>query len=153
MEESKEYWQDTVKVVLHVQTQKNWDAGIPLELLGQFKLRMTPNTRPYGLLPGMVFQAQVGLRSIKKGLGTGGGRLIEIERYNSIPLKNPPPDELITFKTKTDPNGVFTFAFPEPGWWCMTAAWQEPGRQWVDSGKQGPLVERATFWLHVDEKK
>ena len=42
MEEEHEFWQDTVKVVLHVQAQKGWDAvaGQPLE--------MVPLTRLYG---------------------------------------------------------------------------------------------------------
>jgi cobalt/nickel transport protein len=148
MEESKEYWQDTVKVVLHVQTQKNWDAFLPPKLLGN-QLRMTPETRPYGLWPGMIFQA-----SVWWGREVPQPRTeIEIERYNAQPVKAPPPDELITFKTRTDPNGVFTFAFPDPGWWCMTAGYQEIGRGWVAAGKKGPLRERTTLWVHVDEKK
>jgi cobalt/nickel transport protein len=153
MAESKEFVQDSVKVVLHVQTQKNWDAGLPFALLQETQFRVTPVTRPYGLLPGMVFQAHVGTRSAKKG-PTGGGRMIEIERYNAKPVKMLPPDELITFKTKTDATGVFTFAFPEPGWWSMTAshldAKQPPLKQ---GGNEGPLRERATLWIHVDEKK
>jgi uncharacterized GH25 family protein len=82
------------------------------------------------------------------------GQQVEIERYPRQPVKNPPADELITFKTKTDPNGIFTFAFPEPGWWSMTAGLQETNqRQWKDGGNEGPLRERATLWVHVDEKK
>jgi cobalt/nickel transport protein len=152
MEESKDFVQDTVKVVLHVQTQKNWDTGLPLELFDQVKFRITPLTRPYGLYPGMTFQAHAGLRPSKKG-GGGGGKLVEIERYNSQPPEKLPPDELITFKTKTDPNGVFTFAFPEAGWWSMTGAFQEKDLRWKDGGKEGPLRERATLWVHVNEKK
>jgi cobalt/nickel transport protein len=166
MEESKDFVQDTVRVVLHVQTQKNWDADLRLDTITHCKLKMTPLTRPYGLLPGMTFQARfaifvktpdvVGVGSFQPGTQNwlkGSDRQLEIERYNPQPIKNPPPDELITFKTKTDPNGIFTFAFPDPGWWCMTAEYQEKDRQWVDAGKQGPLRERTTLWVHVDEKK
>jgi cobalt/nickel transport protein len=153
MGEAKEFVQDAVKVVLHVQTQKNWDASLPVEIFGLHKLRMTPLTRPYGLFPGMIFQAHVSHVQSKFEAGQGGGRLVEIERYPSQPIKNPPPDELITFKTKTDPNGVFTFAFPEPGWWSMTAGWQEPDRRWKEGANEGPLRERATLWIQVDEKK
>ena len=149
MEESNDFVQDTVKVVLHVQTQKNWDAGLPPD---EVTLRITPFTRPYGLYPGMTFQALVGFRPSKKGQGSGG-RLVEIERYNAQPPQKLPPDELITFKTKTDPNGVFTFAFPEAGWWSMTAAFQEKDRRWKEGGKEGPLRDRATLWIHIDEKK
>lgn len=163
MEESKEFWQDTVKVVLHVQAQKNWDADRD-DVDG--KLKMVPLTRPYGLLPGMTFQARVAIfakPNLKGGFGgtdrlpekwlKAVGRQIEVERYNPQPGKNPPPDELITFKTKTDLNAVFTFAFPEPGWWSMTAEWQEKDRRWKDGANEGPLRERATLWIHVDEKK
>ncbi len=52
MEEEKDYIQDTVKVVLHVQAQKGWDADAGL-------LELVPLTRPYGLSPGMVFQAEM----------------------------------------------------------------------------------------------
>jgi cobalt/nickel transport protein len=158
MEESKDFVQDTVKAVLHVQTQKNWDADPRRDQLLGSKLKMIPQTRPYGLLPGMVFQARVwkespaGSSSLPQ-FGPHDGTQVEIERYNPAEMKDPPPDELVTFKTKTDPNGIFTFAFPQPGWWCMTAARQEPGRQWKEGGTEGPVRERTTLWIHVDEKK
>jgi cobalt/nickel transport protein len=141
--------------VLHVQTQKNWDASFKQS---ESVLKIVPLTRPYGLFPGMIFQARVGNKSQKvnpfgEGVTSMPSVPIEVERYNPAPPKKLPPDELITFKTKTDPNGVFTFAFPDPGWWCMTADWQEKDRQWIDAGKQGPLRERTTLWVHVDEKK
>src|SRR5262249_29163456 len=49
MEEDGEFLQDVVKVVLHVQAQKGWDAPVR----GEFEVM--PLTRPYGLQPGMVF--------------------------------------------------------------------------------------------------
>src|SRR6185437_3468160 len=42
MEEDSEFLQDTVKMVLHVQAQKGWDAAA-----GDFEF--VPLTRPYGL--------------------------------------------------------------------------------------------------------
>ena len=51
MAEDEEFLQDNVKVVLHVQAQKGWDGGL------QTEFELTPLTRPYGLEPGMVFQA------------------------------------------------------------------------------------------------
>ena len=50
IEEDQEFLQDMVKVVLHVQAQKGWDATA-----GQ-AFEMVPLTRPYGLQPSMVFQ-------------------------------------------------------------------------------------------------
>src|SRR5438552_5089577 len=60
MEEDEVFFQDTVKVVLHVQAQKGWDAA------AEIPLQLTPLTRPYGLQPGMVFQAAVEQRPSKE---------------------------------------------------------------------------------------
>ena len=74
MKEDSEFLQDTVKVVLHVQTQKGWDAWF------DEKLELSPLTRPYGLQAGMVFQAQ----ALREGKGLAGTH-VEIERYNDKP--------------------------------------------------------------------
>lgn len=137
LEEEEEFVQDTVKVVLHVQAQRGWDrvAGLPCE--------MVPLTRPYGLLPGMVFQAQV------QGEGKpSAGALVEIERYNPAPPKELPPDEHITRTAKTDRNGVVTCTLPEPGWWCLTAGHESGKRE--HQGKMYPLRRRGTLWVFVD---
>jgi hypothetical protein len=67
------------------------------------------------------------------------GLPIEIEKYNAKPMKNLPPDELITFKAKADPHGFFVSTLPEAGWWGITAVTKQS--------------QRATMWIHVDEKK
>lgn len=140
MEEDQEFLQDTVKVVVHVQTQKGWDqaTGKGFELV--------PLTRPYGLQPGMVFQVQVQLS------GTPVPRaLVEIERYNPVPPKKLPPDEQITRTVKTDPGGVATCTLTESGWWCITA--QRDGGKEERNGKSYPVRQRTTLWVFVDEKK
>src|SRR5438132_9819308 len=111
MEEEQEFWQDTVKVVLHVQAQKGWDVstGSGSEIV--------PLTRPYGLQPGMAFQAVVHQSSQK----ANGGAFIEIERYNATPPRKLPSDEQITRTVKTDGNGVLTCTLTDPGWWSITA--------------------------------
>src|SRR5262249_32186824 len=110
MEEEQEFFHDTVKVVLHVQAQKGWDA-----VVGQ-GFEITPLTRPYGLQPGMVFQAQALLD------GKPAPRaLVEVERYNATPPKQLPADEHITRTVRTDPNGVATCTLTEAGWWGITA--------------------------------
>src|SRR5207245_10963287 len=60
MPEDQVFFQDSVKVVLHVQAQKSWDAA------GEVPFQLTPLTRPYGLLPGMAFQVQVEQRPVPK---------------------------------------------------------------------------------------
>ncbi len=139
MEEEEEFYQDTVKVVLHVQAQKGWDAAA-----GEV-LELVPLTRPYGLQPGMAFQAQV-LADGKPLAGT----LVEIERYNSEPPRELPPDEQVTRTAKTDPNGVVTATLTEPGWWCL-AAGRDGGTREHD-GKPFPVRKRSILWVFVDEK-
>jgi uncharacterized GH25 family protein len=140
MEEDGEFLQDTVKMVLHVQAQKGWDAAA-----GAFEL--VPLTRPYGLRPGMVFQVEaLNARSAGKGNSYG---LVEIERYNAAPPKELPPDEEITRTVRVDANGVATTTLSEAGWWCLTLARSQGTRR--REGKSYPLRQRATFWVFVDE--
>jgi cobalt/nickel transport protein len=133
---------DTVKVILHVDIQKGWDqvTGVPFELV--------PMTRPYGLEPGMVFQAQ----TLHKGKPLAGA-VVEVERLNAKPPKESdlPPDEYRTRVVKTDPNGVLTCTLTDPGWWCITA-YRDGGKAKHD-GKMYPLQERTTLWVHVDAKR
>jgi len=138
MEEEQEFFHDTVKVVLHVQAQKSWDA-----VVGQ-GFEITPLTRPYGLQPGLVFQAQ----ALAEGKPLAGS-IVEIEHYHPTPPKELPPDEQITRTAKTDPNGIVTCTLTEPGWWCV-AAERDGGRRERD-GKMYPLRQRAIFWVFVDE--
>ncbi len=157
MEEEGEFLQDRVQVVLHVQTQHGWDGT--LEDNG---LELTPLTRPYGLQPGMVFQAQAFYRTKnpvgdpnKKGAhvdnpsGVLAKALVEIERYNAAPPKDLPPDELVTRAAKTDPNGVVTCTLSEPGWWCIAV--QQLGI-FSSDGQDKRLRQRAILWVFVDDK-
>jgi cobalt/nickel transport protein len=144
MEEEQQFFQDAVKVVLHVQAQKGWDAvaDLPFEIV--------PLTRPYGLQPGMVFQAQVRSRPSPPGGQVLAGGLVEIERYNPAAPKILPPDEQITRTAKTDSNGVVTCTLTEPGWWCITA--QRDGGKQERDGKAYPVKQRASHWVFVDDQ-
>jgi cobalt/nickel transport protein len=143
MQEDGEFLQDTVKMVLHVQAQKGWDAAA-----GGFEL--VPLTRPYGLRPGMVFQAEMlPARSAGKGDPRLRCGLVEIERYNAAPPKKLPPDEEITRTVRLDANGVATTTLNEAGWWCLTVA--RPNGTRMRDGKSYPLRQRATFWVFVNE--
>jgi uncharacterized GH25 family protein len=135
MEEDGEFLQDTVKVVLHVQAQKGWDAA------SRDDFEFVPLTRPYGLRPGMVFQAQIRAGS--------AASLVEVERYNVAPPKKLPADEFITRTVKTDPNGVVTTTLTEPGWWCLATARDIGKRKKGD--KTYPVRQRCILWVFVDE--
>lgn len=147
--EGDTFIEDTVKVVLHVQTQNGWNAP-------GFSFDIIPYTRPYGLLPGMVFKGRLATAPLvvpknKKiprspappPLDFDGTR-VEIEKYNPQSPKTLPPDELITFQTKADSQGFFVTTLPEPGWWGITGVRPSP---------QLRTIYRTTLWVHVDEKK
>jgi cobalt/nickel transport protein len=140
MPEDQLFYQDTVKVVLHVQAQKGWDAAADLPF------QFTPLTRPYGLQPGMVFQAEVDHRHSPKAETL----LVEVEHYSPSPPQVVPPDEQITRTMKTDSNGVATCTLTEPGWWCITVR-RDAGKL-EHQGKSYPVRQRATLWVFVDEK-
>jgi cobalt/nickel transport protein len=139
MEAEKMFFQDTVRVVLHVEDQEGWDASA-----GQ-DFELVPLTRPYGLEPNMVFQAQA--TAAGKALP---GTLVEVERYNPMPPKDLPPDEHVTRTAKTDPNGVVTYTLTDAGWWCLTA--QRLGGKMKHKGKEYPIRRRTTLWVWVDKK-
>lgn len=140
MEEDKEFLQDTVKVVLHVQAQKGWarHSGSGLELV--------PLTRPYGLEAGMVFQAEL-RTAVSRG---ARGVLVEVERYNVTAPAELPPDEQITRTARTDPNGVVTTTLTDAGWWCLSAAGGTTTMK--RDGKPYPLRFRSILWVFVAEK-
>jgi uncharacterized GH25 family protein len=145
MAEDGEYLQDLVKVVLHVQAQNGWDRR------DRDDFEFAPLTRPYGLQPGMVVQAQILQRApTRAGREPFAGKLVEIERYNAEAPKKLPPDEQMTRTAKTDPNGVVTATLTDAGWWCLTAA--RPAGEKERDGKKVPLRERTTLWVFVDEK-
>jgi cobalt/nickel transport protein len=152
MEEDQEFLQDTVKVVLHVQAQKGWDSAV-----GNTS-EMIPLTRPYGLEPGMVFQALALLDEPDRRPHNGrlpavagsAGILVEIERYNPDAPGQLPPDEHITRTVRTDAQGLATCTLTDPGWWCITAQ-HDSGRR-LHGGKEFPVRKRATLWVRVDQK-
>jgi cobalt/nickel transport protein len=140
MEEDSEFLQDTVKMIVHVQAQKGWDA-----FSGGFEF--VPLTRPYGLRPGMVFQVEMPRRSVADSGAALG--LVEIERYNAAAPKKLPPDEFITRTVRLDANGVAAATLTQPGWWCLTVG--RPQGMRMRDGKSYPLRQRSTFWVFVDE--
>jgi uncharacterized GH25 family protein len=144
MEEGKHFLRDSVRVIVHVQTQNGWDHICT----GETDFGLVAMTRPYGLRPGTVYQARV---------IEGGSHRVEVERYNPEPPKELPPDELITLALRTDKSGLATCTLPDPGWWVICAtrspmAMTLPPKKERD-GKPYPVVERAILWVFVDDVK
>ena len=140
MKEDNELLIDFVKVIIHVQAQKGWDRNV------WGYVEWEPMTRPYGLLPGTVFQARF-RTSPKKNPDVS--LLVEVERYNPAPPKELPGDEFITRTMKTDDKGVVTTTLPEAGWWCLTTTYQLDSVE-VD-GKPVKRRQRSTLWVYVDK--
>ena len=98
----------SVKVELHVQAQYGWDH-LHKQVFKDFE--WTPLTRPYGLEPGMYFQAQIrrveankngsSFRSPSRFVPLADAK-VEVERYNEVSPRVLPPDEQITRVVKTD---------------------------------------------------
>jgi uncharacterized GH25 family protein len=156
MEDEKEFWQDTVKVVLHVQAQKGWDKA-------RSNGEWVPLTRPYGLPPGVAFQARLRIPFVESEPPPGRvvaappwvlrsqSCLVEIERYNSTQPNKLPPDEQITRTAKTDSTGVVTATLTDPGWWCLTATVKDSDKK-DREGKEYPVRQRSTLWVYVDDR-
>ena len=132
MAEDKDFIQDTVKVILHVQAEKGWDMDTG-------RLELVPLTRPYGLQPGMVFQAEILDRTVatlthplKANPLTGA--TAEVERYNPAPPAKLPPEEQITRTVKLDRLGKLTTTLTDAGWWALDC--DEPARRQAQG--QGP---------------
>ena len=139
IEGEKEPVYDTVKVIVHVQVQKNWDTHTAnaKEQLAD----LVPLTRPYGLRPGMLFRAvflDISKTQSKASLPVKYAE-VEIERYNHEPPKQLPPDEHTTYVARTDEKGVVATTLPEAGWWAITAIRHRPNG-----------LHRCTFWVFVD---
>lgn len=141
MATEKKYMQDTIKIVVHVQTQNNWDAGPTTEF------ELLPLSRPYGILPGMVARFQINEQARKKLAPTNGWRF-EMEKWNPFPPKNLPPDELITFSAKADELGIVSFSAPESGWWGITTEGKEI--EIMKNNSTSVIMQRSTFWYFVN---
>ena len=137
--------QDFVRVALHVQTQNGWDGA---RRAFSSEMLVRPYTRPYGLLPGMLFRGRVVFVDAAGFEIVGIEYPVEIEKYNAVAPKKLPPDELITFTAKTDRQGHFATTLPDAGWCGITGLEQSAQK------RAGKLVQwRTTHWIHVDEKK
>jgi uncharacterized GH25 family protein len=140
MADDQEFLQDVAFVVLHVQAQRGWDSSFAR---AADRPSLKALTRPYGLRPGLVFQALV-----SENAKPMPDALVEIEHYNETPPKSLPPGEQITQAAKTDPSGVATCTLTEPGWTCIAAV-RAKGNM-PHNGKDYPVRQRAVFWVFVN---
>ena len=116
--------QEIAATWLHIQQEKGWDKRVD---------GWTAMTRPYGILPGMVFQARLPKPAT-----------FEFELLNENPPNPLPKPSLITFTGNTDDRGIATLSLPKAGWWGLAA-----GQDSLDpTGK--PLRLLHVLWLKLD---
>jgi Domain of unknown function (DUF4198) len=136
---------DTVQLVIHVEAQKGWERR---PMTDELTSALRPITRPYGLRPNMVFQSEA------RWADRIAYPMMEFERYNAVAPPAIPAAEHVTYSSLTGPDGTSVFAFPEAGWWGVTAVkTYNRGTDYetvVRGGKTCRIVSRATMWVHVD---
>ncbi|MEE9516076.1 MAG: DUF4198 domain-containing protein [Candidatus Adiutricales bacterium] len=112
-----------------------WDEPIGL------KAEIVPLSKPYGLYAGNVFQGIVLLNGKPVPFTE-----VEVEFYNREGRLKAPSDLMITQTIKTDPNGVFTYAAPQKGWWGFAALFSDKDK--IERDGQLKEVEiGAVIWV------
>jgi cobalt/nickel transport protein len=145
----KPYWESAEdKFIIHftkvivdaLGAQTGWDkaiaetAGIPVEII--------PVSRPYGLYAGNLFTGRV----FRDGKPVANSE-VEVEFWGRGKTKAP-TDSHIRQVIKTDPNGVFSYAIPKPGWWGFSAIMQGPESIKYE-GKDKMVEIGAVIWVQA----
>jgi cobalt/nickel transport protein len=145
--EPEPYWEpaEDCFIVHHTKTvvaafgdEDGWDVELGL------KTEIVPLSRPFGLYAGNVFQGVVKL----DGKPVSGAE-VEIEHYNADGKAVAPTEYMVAQVTKSDANGVFTYAVPAPGWWGF-AALNKADYTLKHNGEQKEVELGAVLWVHFE---
>lgn len=112
-------------------------AGLPAEII--------PLLRPFGNYAGNSFVGQVLLNGEARG-----GAEVEVEYYNQEQKLTAPTDYHITQLIKADPNGVFSFSCPQPGWWGFAALTHADYTLKNPQGEEKGVELGAVLWIYMD---
>jgi len=118
--------------------EEGWDEELGL------KTEIVPLTRPFGLYAGNVFQGIV-----KKDGKPVPFAEVEVEYYNEGGKARAATDYLVTQVLKADPNGVFTYAAPVPGWWGF-AALSTAEEKMKHQGEDKDVELGAVIWVRFE---
>ena len=145
----KPYWEPAEdKFIIHftkvivdaLGAETGWDnpiaeaAGIPVEIV--------PLSRPYGLYASNLFTGRV----FRDGKPVPNAE-VEVEFWGRGKTKAP-TDSHIRQVIKTDPNGVFSYAMPKPGWWGFSAIMEGP-ESIKHEGKDKKVEIGAVIWVQA----
>lgn len=145
----KPYWEPAEdKFIIHftkvtvdaLGAEVGWDkpiakaAGIPAEIV--------PLSRPYGLYAGNLFTGQI----FRDGQPVPHAE-VEVEFWGRGKTKAP-TDSHIRQVIKADPNGIFSYAMPKPGWWGFSAV-MEGLEKIKHEGKDKRVEIGAVIWVQA----
>jgi cobalt/nickel transport protein len=145
--EPRPYWEPaedsyiihyTKTVVAAFGDDEGWDAelGVPTEIV--------PLAKPFGQYAGNVFQGIVKLHGKPVPFAE-----VEVEYFNEDGRAVAPTDYMITQTIKADPNGIFTYAVPRPGWWGFAALNSAPYKLKHDNADKDVELG-AVIWIKFE---
>lgn len=145
--EPRPYWEPaedsyiihyTKTVVAAFGDDEGWDAelGVPTEIV--------PLAKPFGQYAGNVFQGIVKLHGKPVPFAE-----VEVEYFNEDGRAVAPTDFMITQTIKADPNGIFTYAVPRPGWWGFAALNSAPYKLKHDNADKDVELG-AVIWVKFE---
>jgi len=129
----------TKTVVTAFGDDEGWDEEIGL------KTEIVPLSKPYGLYAGNVFQGIVKVDGKPIPYAE-----VEVEYYNRAHKAQAPTDYMVTQTIKADPNGIFTYAAPKPGWWGFAALNEGDFKLKAPSGEEKGVEIGAVLWIHFE---
>ncbi len=142
------YWEpaEDVSIIHYTKTiigvfgdDEGWDepVGLPAEII--------PLLRPFGNYAGNSFTGQLLLAG-----KPAAGSEVEVEFYNNKKTLHAPSDYHITQVIKTDPNGIFSFTCPMPGWWGFAALNEADYTIKDPDGKNKGVEIGAILWIYLN---
>lgn len=79
------------------------------------------------------------------------GAEVEVEFYNEGNVLKAPSDYHITQVITADPNGVFSFTCPMPGWWGFAALSEADYTIKDPEGNDKDVEIGAVLWIYMDQ--
>jgi len=142
------YWEpaEDISIIHYTKTiigaygdDEGWDQPVGLET------EIVPLLRPFGNYAGNSFTGQVLLQG-----KPAPGAEVEVEFYNKGDSLRAPNDYHITQVIKADPNGIFSFSCPLPGWWGFAALSEADYTIKDPEGEEKGVEVGAVLWIYLD---
>ena len=145
----KPYWEPAEdKFIIHftkvivdaLGAEAGWDK--PIAKAAEIPVEIVPLSRPYGLYAGNLFTGRI----FRDGKPVPHAE-VEVEFWGRGKTKAP-TDSHIRQVIKADPNGIFSYAMPKPGWWGFSAIMEGP-ETIKHEGKDKKVEIGAVIWVQA----